>query len=63
MSLLCLLRHSWKAARDTGKTTYEECRRCPARRVRQRPGGYQPVDRVWLRSARLRTKGEVPSES
>lgn len=39
----------WVAVRDTGKTRYQ-VHPSGRRRVRQRPGGYQPIDRRWLES-------------
>ena len=40
-------RWSWRTARDTGITRYQVNGRGD-RRVVQRPGGYQPIDRRWL---------------
>ena len=39
--------HKWIVIRDTGKTCYRECRRCSKRDIKQRVGGYQPIDREW----------------
>jgi len=49
-TLLHWLTHWWEVKRDTGKTVYEECVVCGARRAWQRwPGvGAQPVDRAWV---------------
>lgn len=37
----------WRTVRDTGITVYQE-HPSGRRRVRQRHGGYQPIDRRWL---------------
>ena len=40
--------HKYKVIIDTGKTQYLECR-CGDRTIRQKHGGYQPIDRGWLK--------------
>lgn len=48
--LLHLLFHSWETAWCTTVTSYQQCRVCGKRRIRQQSGGgYQPVDWSWLR--------------
>lgn len=44
----CWFFHRWKTVKDNGFTIYEECKDCNARQVRQRRGGYQPVNFSWL---------------
>lgn len=43
---MCL--HKWIVERDTGKTIYERCSKCGDKRIRQQPGGYQPVNLCYL---------------
>ena len=51
MRLFCKLTfHKWKIVRDTGKTVYRQCELCPKRDVFQRSGGYQPIDRNWMKN-------------
>src|SRR5699024_4740486 len=44
--------HRWRSVRRSicgdGHTTYQQCQSCRARRVLQKPGGYQPVDWDWV---------------
>ena len=47
--LLHLLFHFWREADDNGKTVYEFCSFCPARRTWHRVGGYQPTNPNWER--------------
>lgn len=47
----CLLGlHRGRTVRDTGFTRYRECATCGTRWITQGRGGYQPIDRRWLRT-------------
>lgn len=50
--LIHRFRHCWKIVRDNGKTVYEKCSVCEKRRIRQRQGGYQPVDYQWIKTGK-----------
>ena len=65
----CLLLHRWREVVDTGFTVYTECKDCKSRKVRQREGGYQPVNIEWLcglatnEQLRSNTGGKPPRET
>ena len=44
----CMLFHRWREVMDTGFTVYTECKDCKSRHIRQRDGGYQPINVDWL---------------
>jgi len=44
----CWLWHRWKLVKDTGHTTYHECKDCGSRIAMQREGGYQPMNYEWV---------------
>jgi len=53
---------SWRTVRDTGVHFYQENAITGARRVLRRDGGYQPVDRAWLRTGDWSRPGPPPNE-
>jgi hypothetical protein len=40
--------HNWKVVKDTGITKYYKCKHCGRKQVRQKLGGYQPIDWKFL---------------
>ena len=41
--------HRWKTEKDTLFTKYQRCAICNKKRIIQGSGGYQPVDRDYLK--------------
>jgi hypothetical protein len=44
----CLFFHKWKIDKDTGFTIYRRCMKCGKKEIKQRGGGYQPIDKTYL---------------
>lgn len=40
----CFLFHKWIIVKDNGFTKYFKCKRCGLKKVKQKIGGYQPID-------------------
>jgi len=44
----CIL-HKWNTEKDTSFTKYQRCLKCGQKRIIQGIGGYQPIDRSYLK--------------
>ena len=47
-NLICLFKHDWRTLFSTGKTNYDFCVRCEARKIEQTDYGHQPIDTSFL---------------
>lgn len=53
----------WKIIRDNGKTCYMQNSVTGERRVSQSPGGYQPIDKGWVKTGNWTPMGNPPNKS